>query len=102
MNLNHTMNEETKCLTITLEGKIDSNNAAETEAAIMELRQQYNDADIIFDAVKLEYISSAGLRVLLTAHKKMLKAGFLRLINVQEGVMEVLKMTGFARIMDIE
>ena len=62
MNLNHTMNEETKCLTITLEGKIDSNNAAQTEAAIMELRQQYNNADIIFDAAKLEYISSAGLK----------------------------------------
>ena len=62
MNLNHTMNEEIKCLTIALEGKIDSINAAETEAAIMELRQQHNNVDIIFDATKLEYVSSAGLR----------------------------------------
>ena len=56
MNLNHTMNEENKCITIALEGKVDSMNAAETEAAIMDLRQQYNNADIIIDAEKLEYI----------------------------------------------
>ena len=102
MNLNHTMNEETKCLTITLEGKIDSNNAAQTEAAIMELRQQYNNADIIFDAAQLEYISSAGLRVLLGAQKKMKNNGTMKIVKVCEDVMEVLEMTGFADILTIE
>ena len=54
MNLTSNMNPETNQLTIALEGKIDSMNAPETEAAIMELRSQNNDAEIIFDATKLE------------------------------------------------
>lgn len=99
MNLNHTMNEETKCLTITLEGKIDSNNAAQTEAAIMELRQQYNEADIIFDATKLEYISSAGLRVLLKVRKLQSE---LNIINVSRDVYELFEITGFAEIMNVQ
>jgi anti-sigma B factor antagonist len=50
----------------------------------------------------LEYISSAGLRVLLGAQKKMQKAGSLKLINVCDDIMEVLEMTGFADILTIE
>ena len=85
---------------IVVAGRLDTNTAPTLEKVVNE---DASDAEgIIMDMSELEYISSAGLRVLLTAHKKMLKAGFLRLINVQEGVMEVLKMTGFARIMDIE
>lgn len=85
---------------IVVAGRLDANAASALEKVVNE---DASDAEgIIIDMGELEYISSAGLRVLLTAHKKMLKAGFLRLINVQEGVMEVLKMTGFARIMDIE
>lgn len=85
---------------IVVAGRLDTNTAPTLEKVVNE---DAADAEgIIMDMGELEYISSAGLRVLLTAHKKMLKAGFLRLINVQEGVMEVLKMTGFARIMDIE
>lgn len=85
---------------IVVAGRLDTNTAPTLEKVVNE---DASDAEgIIIDMGELEYISSAGLRVLLTAHKKMLKAGFLRLINVQEGVMEVLKMTGFARIMDIE
>lgn len=85
---------------IVVAGRLDTNTAPALEKVVNE---DAADAEgIIMDMGELEYISSAGLRVLLAAHKKMLKAGFLRLINVQEGVMEVLKMTGFARIMDIE
>ena len=85
---------------IVVAGRLDTNTAPALDKVVNE---DASDAEgIIMDMGELEYISSAGLRVLLTAHKKMLKAGFLRLINVQEGVMEVLKMTGFARIMDIE
>jgi anti-sigma B factor antagonist len=54
------------------------------------------------DMKELEYISSAGLRVLLGAHKKMQKAAFLRLTNVGESVMEVLEMTGFSDILEID
>ena len=89
-----------KEVTIVVVGRLDANTAPALEKVVNE---DAADAEgIIMDMGELEYISSAGLRVLLAAHKKMLKAGFLRLINVQEGVMEVLKMTGFARIMDIE
>ena len=89
-----------KEVTIVVAGRLDTNTAPALDKVVNE---DAADAEgIIMDMGELEYISSAGLRVLLTAHKKMLKAGFLRLINVQEGVMEVLKMTGFARIMDIE
>ena len=89
-----------KEVTIVVAGRLDTNTAPALDKVVNE---NVSDAEgIIMDMGELEYISSAGLRVLLTAHKKMLKAGFLRLINVQEGVMEVLKMTGFARIMDIE
>lgn len=85
---------------IVVAGRLDANAAPALDKVVNE---DASDAEgIIMNMGELEYISSAGLRVLLTAHKKMLKAGFLRLINVQEGVMEVLKMTGFARIMDIE
>ena len=51
---------------------------------------------------KLEYISSAGLRVILGANKKMSKIGALKLINVCDEVMEVFEMTGFTDILDIE
>ena len=89
-----------KEVTIVVAGRLDTNTAPALEKVVNE---DASDAEgIIMDMGELEYISSAGLRVLLTAHKKMLKAGFLRLINVQGGVMDVLKMTGFARIMDIE
>ena len=89
-----------KEVTIVVAGRLDTNTAPALDKVVNE---DASDAEgIIMNMGELEYISSAGLRVLLTAHKKMLKAGFLRLINVQEGVMEVLKMTGFARIMDIE
>lgn len=89
-----------KEVTIVVAGRLDTNTAPALDKVVNE---DAADAEgIIMDMGELEYISSAGLRVLLSAHKKMLKAGFLRLINVQEGVMEVLKMTGFARIMDIE
>ena len=69
MKLNWKMNQETNCLTIELEGRIDSTNVAEAEAAIFELHNQNEGANIVFDAQKLEYISSAGLRVLLKVRK---------------------------------
>ncbi|MBQ2377340.1 MAG: STAS domain-containing protein, partial [Clostridia bacterium] len=54
------------------------------------------------DFKSLEYISSAGLRVLLGAQKKMQKVGTMKLVNVCEEVMEVFEMTGFSDILTIE
>ena len=69
MNLNWNMNQETHCLTIALDGRIDSTNVAAAEQAILELHNANEGAQIVFDAQNLEYISSAGLRVLLKIRK---------------------------------
>ena len=58
--------------------------------------------NIVINAKELEYISSAGLRVLLKAQKRMQKIGTMKLTNVSEEVMEVFEMTGFADILTIE
>ena len=61
-----------------------------------------NIENLILDFKGIEYISSAGLRVLLGAQKKMQRIGSMKLINVCEDVMEILEMTGFADILRIE
>ena len=58
--------------------------------------------NLVLDVKLLEYISSAGLRVLLGAQKKMQKIGSMKVTNVREEVMEVFEMTGFADILVIE
>ena len=91
-------NNENGILTISLEGRLDTATSPELEAL---LKEKMDDADaIIFDFEKLEYISSAGLRVLLFAQKKMKNS--MKLINVCELVMEVFELTGFVDILIIE
>ena len=86
--------------TIDIVGRLDTTTAPELDKTIN------NDiADVknlVLDFKGLEYISSAGLRVLLGAQKKMQKIGSMKLINVCEEVMEVFEMTGFADILVIE
>lgn len=93
--------EINKCngnLSVALNGRLDTTTAPELEGLLCK---SYEGADeIVFDCEELVYISSAGLRVLLAAHKKM--KGAIKLINVCELVMEVLEMTGFADIWVIE
>jgi len=87
-------------LEIALEGRLDTMTAPELEE---ELRQSYEGADsLTMDFSKLEYISSAGLRVLLSAHKVMSKRGGMKVKNVNEIVQEVFEVTGFADILNIE
>lgn len=87
-------------LEIALEGRLDTMTAPELEA---ELNQSMGSADSLkLDFSKLEYISSAGLRVLLSAHKAMSAKGGMKLTNVNEIVQEVFEVTGFADILDIE
>ena len=81
-------------LTVVIDGRLDTVTAPELESF---LGNNYEGtASLIFDCEKLIYISSAGLRVLLTTHKRM--KGAMKLTNVSELVMEVLEMTGFADI----
>ena len=81
-------------LTVVIDGRLDTVTAPELESF---LGNNYEGtASLVFDCEKLIYISSAGLRVLLTAHKRM--KGAMKLTNVSELVMEVLEMTGFADV----
>ena len=92
MKIEFTKNEET--LNISLDGRLDTVTAPELEKIIGE--NYDGKARIVIDCENLLYISSAGLRVLLSAQKKT--KGNMKLIKVQELVMEVLEMTGFADI----
>ena len=87
-------------LEISLEGRLDTMTAPELEA---ELNQSLGSVDsLTLDFSKLEYISSAGLRVLLSAHKAMSGKGGMKVTNVNEIVQEVFEVTGFADILNIE
>ena len=87
-------------LEIALEGRLDTMTAPELEA---ELGKSLAGADsLTLDFSKLEYISSAGLRVLLSAHKTMNAKGGMTVTHVNEIVQEVFEVTGFAEILTIE
>ena len=83
---------------LKVEGRLDTITAPELEKRINELEAK----EIVLDLNNLEYISSAGLRVLLSAHKKFVKLDGLKVINVKYEVMEIFEMTGFADILNIE
>lgn len=87
-------------LEIALEGRLDTVTAPELEA---ELRNSLNGAEaLVMDFEKLDYISSAGLRVLLSAHKQMSSKDGMKITHVNEIVREVFDVTGFSDILDIE
>ena len=85
-------------LTIKLSGHIDSVNAADVEKEITALREENPSQSVVLDCDALEYISSAGLRVILRLKRT---AGELTLINVQPEVYDVLEMTGFTEMMEV-
>ena len=83
-----------------LEGRLDTTTAPELEEA---LKQGLGGATgLTMDFSKLDYISSAGLRVLLSAHKAMSDKGGMKVTNVNDMVREVFEVTGFSDILDIE
>jgi anti-sigma B factor antagonist len=86
--------------TIEIVGRLDTTTAPELDKTINE--DIAGVKNLVLNVKGLEYISSAGLRVLLGAQKKMQKIGTMKLINVREEVMEVFEMTGFADILVIE
>ena len=91
-------NKNDGVLNIALEGRLDTTTAPQLESFISENYEGGNA--LVIDCKNLAYISSAGLRVLLGAHKK--SRGEMKLTNVCELVMEVFEMTGFADILVIE
>ena len=95
--MNISFNKKDSELTVKIDGRLDTITAPELESF---LSQNYDGiTSLTFDCEKLVYISSAGLRILLTTHKRM--KGAMKLIGVSELVMEVLEMTGFADVWEI-
>ena len=83
---------------LKVEGRLDTITAPDLDKRINELDAK----GIVLDLENLEYISSAGLRVLLSTHKKFVKLNGMKVTNVKSEVMEIFEMTGFADILDIE
>ncbi|MEG1380654.1 MAG: STAS domain-containing protein [Ruthenibacterium sp.] len=98
MDIQKTQNGDT--LTLKLEGRLDTTTAPQLEA---ELKQSIAGTKTLqLDFAKLEYLSSAGLRVLLSAQKVMNKQGKMIVQHVNGEVMEVFEVTGFSDILNIE
>ena len=90
--------KNTENLEVKLEGRLDTTTAPEFDSFLSE--NLCGVSALTIDCIDLTYVSSAGLRVLLSAHKKL--KGNMTLKNVCEIVMEVFEMTGFVEVLEIE
>lgn len=98
LNIVKDLNETS--LKIDLEGRLDTTTAPQLES---ELKGSLEGiTDLVLDMAKLQYISSAGLRVLLSAQKVMNKQGNMVIRNASEEIMEIFEVTGFVDILTIE
>ena len=95
-----TENRNGDSLILALEGRLDTSTAPELEATLKKTMPGIDE--LIFDLEKLDYISSAGLRVLLFAQKAMSAKKGLTIRNANELVLEVFEVTGFADLLNIE
>ena len=95
-----TENRNGDCLKIALEGRLDTNTAPELEAALKKVLPGIDE--LIIDLEKLDYLSSAGLRVLLTAHKELSTKKGLTVCKANELIQEVFDVTGFSDILNIK
>ena len=91
---------EGSVLNVVLDGRLDTTTAPELEQQIKDDIEGVKE--LTFDMEKLDYISSAGLRVLLSCQKIMTKQGSMVVKNVSEEVMEIFEVTGFSDILTIE
>ncbi len=98
MNINKTADGSS--LSISLEGRLDTMTAPELEADLTQSLEGITS--LVLDFEKLEYLSSAGLRVILKTQKTMNRQGKMIIRNVNETIMEVFEMTGFTDILTIE
>ncbi len=98
MTINKNVNGE--ALTISIEGRLDTTTAPQLET---ELKKSLDGIKtLVLDIAALEYISSAGLRVLLSAQKVMNKQGEMTIKGANEAIMEIFEVTGFVDILNIE
>ena len=91
---------EGTALTLALEGRLDTTTSPELEETLAASLDGVDS--LVFDFARLDYLSSAGLRVLLSAQKRMNKQGSMKLRNVNDTVREVFEITGFADFLTIE
>ncbi|MBR5225642.1 MAG: STAS domain-containing protein [Clostridia bacterium] len=98
MTIEKTINGSAAILKIA--GALDTETAPQLEALLSSELAGVNDLTLDFEA--LEYVSSAGLRVILNAQKKMNAAGKMKIVHVNETVMEIIEITGFTGILTIE
>ena len=98
MNIN--LEKQNDVLVVSLEGRLDTNTSPAFEEVINNINNETKE--LIINIKALEYISSAGLRVLLAAQKKMNKMGSMKVINVCDSIMEIFEITGFIDILTIE
>lgn len=87
-------------VTLTIIGRLDTTTAPELEKTLDNILE--GTKELVFDMKGLEYISSAGLRVILKAQKAMNAQGSMKLTGVNDGIMEVFDITGFLDILTIE
>ena len=95
-----TKNGSDAALTLVVEGRLETTTAPELESIVKG--ELDGVTDLTFDFAGLEYISSAGLRVLLTAQKKMNEQGKMKVINSNDIVTEIFDVTGFSDILTLE
>ena len=98
MQINY--NKEAEKLTVAPNGRLDTTTAPEFEKTFGEILEGVSD--LVLDMTNVEYVSSAGLRVILKVQKVMFNQGKMKLIGVNESVMEVFEITGFSNILKIE
>ena len=98
--MNIEQNRNGNALTLALEGRLDTMTAPQLEAALKDALPGV--AALTFDLENLEYISSAGLRVLLGAQKAMNRQGTMKVTHANEMILEIFEVTGFSDILTIE
>lgn len=98
--LNISKKSEDSKLYVAVEGRLDTTTAPELEESLKD--ELDNVSELIIDLKDLDYISSAGLRVLLACQKKMMKQGKMTVTNPNDVISEIFEVTGFSDILTIE
>ena len=98
MQINATRNNN--ILTLVLEGRLDNMTSPELKNTLENSLEGVDS--LVLDFSKVDYVSSAGLRTILSMHKQMSALGGMKVTKVNEGVMEILQLTGFANTLSIE
>ena len=98
--MNVIMNRSGTELTVAVEGRLDANTSPELEQKLAPALEGVEK--LVFDFEKLRYISSSGLRILLTSMQRMGRSGSMTVINVSSEIMDILEVTGFTDELDIK